>query len=144
MICEDVSVPAGTVMYCEGDKADKLFILVEGEVDIQYALGSGELRTVDTVVPGDLLMWSALVEPYKSTAVVAVRQNSRLIAVDAEKLHRVLRDGPEIGQRGAPASDQNAGQPIGGCADPIGHQRLSQARGTIPAGEWPIRPWPGP
>jgi len=86
MICEEVAVPSGTVMYREGDKADKLYILVDGEVDIQYTLGSGELRTVDTIVPGELLMWSALVEPHKSTAVVTTRQNSKLIAVDAEKL----------------------------------------------------------
>ena len=86
MICEEVAVPAGTVMYREDDKADKLYILVDGEIDIQYTLGSGELRTVDTIVPGELLMWSALVEPYKSTAVVTARQNSRLIAVDSDKL----------------------------------------------------------
>ena len=99
MICEELAVPAGTVMYREGDKADKLYILVDGEVDIQYTLGSGELRTVDTIVPGELLMWSALVEPYKSTAVVTMRQNSKLIAVDAEKLrtycakdHKVAND----------------------------------------------------
>ena len=85
VIFEEVAVPAGTVMYREDDKADKLYILVEGEVDIQYTLGSGELRTADTIVPGELLMWSALVEPYKSTAVVTARQNSRLIAVDADE-----------------------------------------------------------
>jgi CRP/FNR family transcriptional regulator, cyclic AMP receptor protein len=86
MICEEVAVPSGTVMYREGDKADKLYILVEGQIDIQYTLGSGELRTVDTVAPGELLMWSSLVEPYKSNAVVTAHQNSKLIAVDADKL----------------------------------------------------------
>jgi CRP-like cAMP-binding protein len=86
MICDEIAVAAGAVMYREGDKADKLYILTDGEVDIQYTLGSGELRTVDTVVPGELLMWSALVEPFKSTAVVTVRSPSKLIAVDADKL----------------------------------------------------------
>ena len=86
MIFEEVSVPAGTVMYREDDKADKLYILVDGEIDVQYTLGTGELRTVDTIVPGELMMWSALVEPYKSTAVVTVRQNAKLLAVDADKL----------------------------------------------------------
>jgi CRP-like cAMP-binding protein len=35
MICEEELIPAGTVMYREGDKADRLYILVEGEVDIR-------------------------------------------------------------------------------------------------------------
>ena len=86
MICDEVAIPSGTVMYREGDKTDKLYILVEGEVDIQYTLGSGELRTVDTVVPGELLMWTALVEPYKSNAVVTARQPCKLIGIHAEKL----------------------------------------------------------
>jgi CRP/FNR family transcriptional regulator, cyclic AMP receptor protein len=86
MMCDEVTVPAGTVLYREGDKADKLLILMDGEVDIQYPLASGELRTVDTIVPGELLMWSALVEPYKSTAIVTTRQASKLIGIDAEKL----------------------------------------------------------
>lgn len=86
MLCEEIAVPAHTVMYREGDKADRLYILTEGEVDIQYTLGSGELRTVDTIVPGELLMWSALVEPYKSTAVVTTRQDSKFVGLDAERL----------------------------------------------------------
>ncbi len=86
MLCEEKSIPAGAVMYREGDKAETLYILVEGEVDIQYTLGSGELRTVDTIVPGELLMWSSLVEPYKSTAVVTARQDSKVIAMNAKKL----------------------------------------------------------
>ncbi len=51
MICDEMNVSAGSIMYREGDKADKLYILIEGEVDIQYTLGSGELRTVDTWCP---------------------------------------------------------------------------------------------
>ncbi len=83
-------------MYREGDMADKLYILVDGEVDIQYTLGSGELRTVDTIVPGELLMWSALVEPYKSTAVVTSRQASKVIAMDAEKLRAFCDSDREV------------------------------------------------
>ncbi len=86
MIADEVAVPSGTVMYQEDDSVDKLYIIVEGEVDIQYTLGSGELRTVDTIVAGELLMWSALVPPYKSTAVVTTRANSKLIAIDAKNL----------------------------------------------------------
>ncbi len=96
MLCEEESIAAGTVMYREGDKADKLYILVEGEVDIQYTLGSGELRTVDTIVPGELLMWSALVEPYKSTAVVTTRQDSKVIAMDAAKLRSFCTENQEV------------------------------------------------
>lgn len=88
MLSEEKFIPSDTVICREGDKAEQLYILVEGEMDVQYTLGSGELRTVDTIVPGELVMWSALVEPYKSTAVVTTRQDSKVIAMDAAKLRQ--------------------------------------------------------
>ncbi len=96
MLSDEVAVASSTIMYREGDKADRLYVLAEGEVDIQYTLGSGELRTVDTIVPGELLMWSALVEPYKSTAVVTTRQECKLIALDAVKLRALCNKDPEL------------------------------------------------
>ena len=99
MLCEEASIPAGTVMYREGDKADKLLILVEGEFDIQYTLGSGELRTVDTLVNGDLLVWSALVEPHRCTTVGTTAQGTQLIAIDAAKLRDLCEQDSLLGHR---------------------------------------------
>ena len=101
MLCEEESIPAGTVMYREGDKADKFYILVEGEVDIQYTLGSGELRTVDTIVPGELMLWSALVEPFKSTATGTVRKerSAKMISIEGKKLRQLCESNHDLGYR---------------------------------------------
>ncbi len=99
MISEEVTFPGGTVLFSEGDKADKLYILVDGEVDIQYTLGSGELRTVDTLVPGELIMWSALVEPYRSTAVGTTRQDSKMIAINGDALRELSEKDHDLGYR---------------------------------------------
>ena len=96
MLANEETHPAGEVLFREGDKADKLYIVAEGEVDIQYTLGSGELRTVDTLVPGELMMWSALVEPYKSTAVGTTRQETKLIAIDSEALRNLCHEDHEL------------------------------------------------
>jgi len=53
MIAEEKSVPAGTQMFSEGVPADTMNIIVRGEVSIQYVLGNGERRTVDTLIDGD-------------------------------------------------------------------------------------------
>ena len=61
MIAEEKSgIPAGTRLFDEGQPVKYLGIIVSGEVNIQYLLGSGEMRTVDTLVGGDLLGFSAL------------------------------------------------------------------------------------
>jgi len=99
MIAEEKTVPADTVMFNENDPADEFFIIVEGEVNIQYRLGSGELRTVDTLTPGDLLIWSALVEPHRTTAVGTTTKDCKLIAVDAAKLREICTADPMVGYR---------------------------------------------
>jgi CRP-like cAMP-binding protein len=99
MIAEEETHSAGDVLFREGDRADRLYIIVKGEVDVQYTLGSGELRTVDTVVAGELLMWSALVEPYKSTAIGTTRQDTELVAIDGKGLRDLCEKDHGLGYR---------------------------------------------
>jgi len=99
MICDVEYFPSGAVIFREGDRADKMYLLVDGEVDIQYALGNGELRTVDTLVPGELMMWSALVEPFQSTGVGVARKASSAIAIDAARLRGICAEDLDLGHQ---------------------------------------------
>ena len=99
MIAQEEHVVGGSAIFHEGDKADQLYIIVDGEVDIRYTLGSGELRTVDTLVPGELIMWSALVEPYRSTAVAVARNDTTMVAIDGEKLRELCESDHDLGYR---------------------------------------------
>ena len=86
MIAEEKCVSAGADMFSEGDPAETLNIIVKGQVNIQYLLGNGELRTVDTLVDGDILGWSALVEPYKYTAIGTAAKQTQFVAIQSKKL----------------------------------------------------------
>ena len=99
MLAEEKSVPAGTEMFRGGDPADALNIIVKGEVDIQYLLGNGERRTVDTLVSGDILGWSALIEPYKYTAIATATKPTQLVAIQAKKLRQLCDKDPLLGYR---------------------------------------------
>ncbi len=99
MIAEERQVPAGTHLFGEGDPADTMNIIVKGEVSIQYTLGTGEQRTVDTLVAGDILGWSALVEPYKYTAVGTATKAVQLTTINAKKLRELCAKDPELGYR---------------------------------------------
>ena len=99
MIAEEKTVPANSVMFREGDTAGHLSIILKGEVNIQYMLGDGELRTVDTLVDGDVLMWSALVEPYKATALGTTTKETHLAQIDAAKLRLLCEKEPILGYR---------------------------------------------
>jgi CRP/FNR family transcriptional regulator, cyclic AMP receptor protein len=97
MITAERFVPAGTTMFREGDPAEHLSIICKGEVNIQYELGNGELRTVDTLVDGDLLCWSALIEPYKVTAIGTTTKGTELASIDAVKLRKLCDEDPRLG-----------------------------------------------
>jgi CRP-like cAMP-binding protein len=99
MIAEEKNVPAGCVIFCEGDPADHLSVILQGEVNIQYILANGELRTVDTLVSGDLLMWSALVEPFRATALGTTTKDTQLAQIDGAKLRLLCETQPIVGYR---------------------------------------------
>jgi CRP-like cAMP-binding protein len=99
MIAEERTVPAGTRLFDEGMPATHLYVIVRGEVNIQYLLGTGEMRTVDTLVDGDLLVWSALVEPYRTTAYGTTTKETHLIAIQADKLRQLCEENPILGYR---------------------------------------------
>ena len=97
MIAEEKDVRAGTEMFREGDPACTLHVITKGEVEIRYLLGSGEERAVDTLVSGELLCWSALIEPYKTTAIGTATKDTHLICLDAQKMRELCDKDPLLG-----------------------------------------------
>lgn len=99
MMAEEKAIAAGTQLFSEGDPADALSIITKGEVNIEYILGNGERRTVDSLGEGDLLMWSALVEPHKATAVGTASKGTRIVSIEAKKLRALCEKDPLLGYR---------------------------------------------
>jgi CRP/FNR family transcriptional regulator, cyclic AMP receptor protein len=99
MISREESVPSGVTIFNERDPADALRIITDGKVDIRYTLRVGELRSIDTLVAGDILGWSALVEPYRMTGTATACTDTRLIVVEAKPLRALCEQDPLLGYR---------------------------------------------
>jgi CRP/FNR family cyclic AMP-dependent transcriptional regulator len=99
MLADEKTVPAGEVMFQEWEPANYLYIIIKGEVHIQYSLPDGARRTVDSLVDGDLLVWSALVEPYRTTGIGIAAKPTRLVMIDAAKLRQLCKEDPQLGHR---------------------------------------------
>jgi CRP-like cAMP-binding protein len=97
MTSEERIVAAGQFLFEDGEVADHLFILTEGEVDIQYRIDENEPHTVDTRIAGDLLVWSALVHPYRTTAFGFARRETKALAIDALKLRELCERDHDLG-----------------------------------------------
>ncbi|MBN2294699.1 MAG: cyclic nucleotide-binding domain-containing protein [Pirellulales bacterium] len=92
-------IPEGTQMFGEGDTAEYFNIIVKGEVDIQYLLGDEHRQTVDTLTAGDPLCWSALVDPYKTSAFGTANKETHLIRIKAEAMREMCEKDPMLGYR---------------------------------------------
>ncbi len=94
-----VEVDGGEELFAAGAEATHLFVVETGEVDVVYRLADGQGRPVDTVVGGELLCWSALVPPHRTTAAAIARTAATLIALQAEPLRLFCEEAPEVGWR---------------------------------------------
>ena len=90
-----VSVTGGDA-YAWGP-ATHLYIVVEGEVDIRYRNDHGGYTTVDTLVKGSLMVWSALIEPHVTHSTAVARKDMRVIAIEAHKLRELMDEDPVLG-----------------------------------------------
>jgi CRP-like cAMP-binding protein len=97
MISEERRYQAGAVLVREGEPAKELLVVTSGEVFVQSVLASGEHKTVDTLVAGDLLVWSALVAPHLTRFWAVARTEAEVIAIQAEALRDLIEKDSRLG-----------------------------------------------
>lgn len=88
---------AGEELFKEGNTATHLMVLMLGEVHIVYQLGDGAEVIADTLVAGDPLAWSALLEPHTLTASGLASKAGSLVEIEGERLRQMCWDHPEFG-----------------------------------------------
>jgi len=86
---------AGHVLFQEGDYADYLYILEEGEIALAVKGEKPLSFSVDKT--GAIFGWSALVEPRRYTATAECAKESKVIKVDADRLMRTFQKHPAEG-----------------------------------------------
>ena len=92
-----VTVPAGGVLFLEGAREGRAFILLEGEVDVIKALGTPDERLLATRGPGSSLgEMSLFSQDQRRTASVRARSAAKLMEMRRADLEALLRRHPEL------------------------------------------------
>jgi len=89
-----VTLPAGAVLFAEGDPGTYMYVLLEGEADI--CIGD---EVVENAVPPALLGEMALVDATTRSATVVLRSASRLITIDPRQFDLLVRESPEFARQ---------------------------------------------
>jgi CRP/FNR family transcriptional regulator len=94
-ISEPRRVTAGEVLFSEGDDADALFILAEGEVDLVKYASDGREHFVRRVKPGEMFAEAAMFagEAYPVTAVA--RKAGGVLTIGKSRFQQFVRKHPE-------------------------------------------------
>jgi CRP-like cAMP-binding protein len=98
-ISEELSYRKGKSIFAEGSEAEHVHILLEGEVSIQVSLTSRSDHVTVAVItePYMCFGWSGAVPPHIYTASAICEADCRLLAIQGEKLIRLLQDEPGYG-----------------------------------------------
>ena len=81
----------GDFLFREGDKSEKMYVLLEGEVDI--FLGDFVLETAG---PGALLGEMALIDHSPRTANAVAKTPARLAQIDRRRFHFLVQQTPHF------------------------------------------------
>jgi CRP/FNR family cyclic AMP-dependent transcriptional regulator len=92
---------AGSTIIKEGDCADQMLVLREGRVAIQMTLPEEDQQcrkiTVDIAGVGDIIGWSAIVEPYVYSFTAVCLQDARTLSLNGSKLRALFGENPNLG-----------------------------------------------
>lgn len=88
---------AGSVIFEQGDPAEYLFIVAEGEVLIRYKPDDGPMLIIARIRPDGVVGWSAALGSPNYTSSAVCASPTRLLRVSGADLRDLCERHPEIG-----------------------------------------------
>ncbi|OGO17755.1 MAG: hypothetical protein A2Z14_06755 [Chloroflexi bacterium RBG_16_48_8] len=92
-----VSCPCGTVIFRQGDNANRLYILLSGHVSIQFKPHDGEVIPVAEISTGDVFGWSAALGRAVYTSCAVTTSDSKALSIRGQDLRDLCKTHPETG-----------------------------------------------
>jgi CRP-like cAMP-binding protein len=83
--------PAGTELLHEGEIADEFGVILSGRIALRMLVPERGMVTILTVEPGDIVGWSAIVPPHRSTSTVVAIEPLEALMIDGAELRAALR-----------------------------------------------------
>jgi CRP/FNR family transcriptional regulator, cyclic AMP receptor protein len=92
-----VCFPPGQVLFEEGTRAENLYLLANGKVEVLYNIGNEGPVRVDTVSGEEVVGCAALVPPYVNTATVRSISEIEVLELDAVALRKLMQEDFALG-----------------------------------------------
>ncbi|MBO3130641.1 Crp/Fnr family transcriptional regulator [Dermatophilus congolensis] len=89
-------VARGSVLFREGDRGDRLYVIVSGKIKLGRASIDGRENLVAVLGPGELLGELTVFDPGDRNATATAIANTELIGLTHEQLAAFLPDHPQV------------------------------------------------
>jgi CRP/FNR family cyclic AMP-dependent transcriptional regulator len=86
---EPVSFPAGSIIFSEGDQGDSMYVVKQGEVELQV-----RSVTVETVGPNGFFGEMALIEKDPRTATAVAKVDCLLVPINQKRFEFMIHEVP--------------------------------------------------
>ena len=97
LLLEEVEIEPGAVFMQEGDAGDKLYIIVDGQVEIVKALGTPQELPLLHCQPGDFIGEMSLINPDGlGTASACCNGPARLLVLHQKDFNRLMETRPAV------------------------------------------------
>jgi CRP/FNR family transcriptional regulator, cyclic AMP receptor protein len=83
-------MPPDTILLREGDDTGIFAIITRGRVALRMRVPERGPVTILTVEPGDVVGWSSVVPPHRSTSTAVTVEETRLLVFEARQLRALL------------------------------------------------------
>lgn len=94
---EEMRLSEGGTIFEQGEVADCLYILLEGEVEVRYKPYDGPPLTVAHITPGGVFGWSAALGRQVYTSGALAWSDCLMVRVRKDSLRRLCECNPQTG-----------------------------------------------
>ena len=95
-ICVEETFLPGAVLHEQGDPAEKVFIILQGQVAEELTVGGRSMSPLKPLGAGDVTGCSALFPPNVHTCTARAITEVNALVVDSEKMRRLFDEDCEI------------------------------------------------
>jgi CRP/FNR family transcriptional regulator len=92
-------MPAGKIIFSEGDTGREMYVLIEGEVEISKRTSMETSKTLITLRAGDIFGEMALIENQPRSATAIATKPGKLLALDEALFFNMIERNPDFAKK---------------------------------------------
>jgi len=85
-LCKIEEFNGGDYVFCEGDKAEKIYLVLEGRVAVEIEIGPNKKAAVYTETKGKMFGYPSLVKPHTFSTYARCLDHVKLVTLRADDL----------------------------------------------------------